>query len=62
MLELLYGYRVSQAIHVAATLALAEGLCTGPQTATELAGQTGTHPGSLSRLLRALAAAGVLEA
>ena len=62
LLELLNGYRVSQAIHVAATLGLAELLGTGPQTAAELAGQTGTHPGSLARLLRALAAAGVLEA
>jgi hypothetical protein len=59
--ELVNGYRVSQAIHVAATLGLADLLADGPRTSDELAAETETHAPSLYRLMRALAAAGVLH-
>jgi O-methyltransferase domain/Dimerisation domain len=59
--DLVLGYRVSQAIHVAATLGIAERLGGGPRTSDELAEDTGSHPDTLYRLLRALAAAGVLH-
>ncbi|MFC4453035.1 methyltransferase [Deinococcus sonorensis] len=60
LLTLLNGYRVSQALHVAATLGIADLLAGGPLASAELAERTGSHPGSLYRLLRALADAGVL--
>ena len=49
------GYQVSQAIHVAATLGIADLLADTSRTADELATATGTHPPTLYRLLRALA-------
>src|SRR4051794_38148465 len=55
------GYQVSQAIHVAAVLGLADELAAGPRASDDLAAATGTHPGALYRLLRALAAVGLLE-
>ena len=58
--RLLQGYRVTQAIHVAATLGIADLLADGPRTAAELAADTGTHAPTLARLLRALASVGVL--
>lgn len=57
--RLVDGYRVSQAIHVAAVLGIADVLAGGPRTTPELAAMTGTHEPSLYRLLRALAAEGV---
>jgi len=57
--RLLSGYRITQAIHVAAVLGIADQLADGPRTADELAESTGTHPDTLYRVLRALAAAGV---
>jgi hypothetical protein len=57
--RLLTGYRVSQALYVAAKLGLADLLRDGPRTADDLAVVTGTHPRSLYRLLRALASVGV---
>lgn len=48
-----------EAIHVAARLHIAEALADGSRTVDELAEITGTHPGSLHRLLRALACIGV---
>jgi hypothetical protein len=48
-----------QAIHVAASLRLAEALAEGPRTVTQLAEVTGTHAPSLYRLLRALAHIGI---
>jgi DNA-binding IclR family transcriptional regulator len=59
--RLIDGYKVSQAIHVAATLGIADLLADGPRGSDDLAAATETHPGSLHRLLRALAAVGVLE-
>jgi hypothetical protein len=59
--QLINGYRISQAIHVAASLHIADHLVNGPRTSRELAAATTTHPDALHRLLRALAAAGVLH-
>ena len=59
--RLINGYQVSQAIHVAATLGIADELAAGPRTSDDLAEATAMHPRSLYRLLRALASAGVLE-
>jgi hypothetical protein len=53
------GYQVSQAIHVAATLGIADLLKDGPRSADELAEATGTHASALYRILRALASVGV---
>ncbi|GIJ61219.1 methyltransferase [Virgisporangium aurantiacum] len=61
LLGLINGFRISQALHVAAVLGLSDHLADGPRTAAELAAVTGCHPGSLHRLLRALATAGVYE-
>lgn len=55
------GYQASQAIHVAATLGVADQLADGPRTSDELAEALGAHVDSLYRLLRALAALGVLR-
>lgn len=57
--ELINGYQVSQAIHVAATLGIADLLAAGSRSADELAAETDTHAPSLYRLLRALASVGV---
>jgi hypothetical protein len=59
--RLLAGAQVSQAIHVAATLGVADLLSAGPRSSEELAAETGAHAGSLYRLLRALASVGVLR-
>jgi hypothetical protein len=47
---LVSGYQVSQAIHVAATLRIADLLAEGARTSDELADPTETHPDSLYRL------------
>lgn len=52
-------YQACQAIHVAATLGIADLLKDGPRSADELADDTGTHAPTLYRLLRALASVGV---
>jgi ubiquinone/menaquinone biosynthesis C-methylase UbiE/predicted transcriptional regulator len=59
MSRLLTGYWMSQALHVAAQLGVADLLKDGPQTVAHLAESTGTHARSLYRLLRALASEGV---
>jgi len=59
--RLVSGYQVSQALHVAATLRIADLLADRPQTSDELAAATGAHADALYRLLRALAAVGVFE-
>ena len=55
------GYWVSQMVHVAAKLGLADYLADGPVTADELANSTGTHARSLYRLMRALASVGIFS-
>jgi hypothetical protein len=59
--RLIDGYQVSQAIYVAATLGIADLLAGGARDSADLASETQTHPHALYRLLRALAAVGVLE-
>jgi hypothetical protein len=53
-------YWVSRAVYAAAKLDLADRLAKGPRTAAELAAETGMHAPSLHRLMRTLAALGVL--
>lgn len=61
LMWLTIGYQVSQAIHVAATLGIADLLHSGPRSSIDLAVETGTHQPSLYRLLRALAAVEVFR-
>lgn len=48
------GIIAAQAIYVAAKLRIADLLASGPKTIAELASESGTHPPTLERLLRAL--------
>jgi hypothetical protein len=59
--RLIVGFQVSQAIHVAATLGIADLLAESPRTSDELAVATDSDAASLYRLLRALAAVGVFR-
>lgn len=60
MLRLISGFWSSRALFAAARLGLPDQFDDGAaRTAGELAAATGTHPGALYRLLRALAGAGV---
>lgn len=52
-------YQVSQAIHVAAVLGLADFLRDGPESSERLAELTGSDEGALCRLIRSLAGFGV---
>jgi O-methyltransferase domain/Dimerisation domain len=61
LMRLVNGFRVSQAIHVAATLGIADLLKEGPRSSNDLAAATNSDPGTLYRLLRALAAAGLFH-
>src|SRR3569832_1614651 len=61
LMRLINGYQVSQALHVAATLGVADHLKDGPKPSDALAAACGAHPPSLYRLLRALAAVGVFR-
>jgi hypothetical protein len=61
LLRLINGFQISQALHVAASLAVADYLKDGPKSADALARACGAHPRSLYRLLRALAAVGVFH-
>jgi hypothetical protein len=61
LLRLANGHQVARAIQVAAELGIGDELASGPQGVEELAAATSTHEPSLYRLLRALAAAGVLR-
>jgi len=60
LLELIAMRHVSQALHVAAVLGIADLVAKQTKTSAELAQATGSHPGSLYRILRTLVAAGVL--
>lgn len=53
-------YYVSRAVHAAAELGIADLMAAGPRDAAALAQATGTHTDSLRRVLRLLAAHGVL--
>ena len=61
LMRLVNGYQVSQAIHVVATLGIADLLMEGPRTSDDLAAAAGAHPRALYRVLRALAAVGVFR-
>jgi hypothetical protein len=61
MHHLLAGGWVAQIIYTAAELGLADHFGEGAQDVASLASATATHPPSLSRLLRALAAVGVVH-
>jgi hypothetical protein len=56
---LINGYRITQAIHVAAVLRISDLLLDGPRSAEELAASTEADATALRRVLRALAAEGV---
>ena len=59
LLRMTNAFQASQAIHVAATLGIADLLENGPRSVEELAEATGTHAPTLYRLLRALTSVGV---
>ena len=59
MYGILNAHALVQALHVAATLRIADLLADGPQTVEELARASSSHAESLYRLLRMLAGAGV---
>jgi len=61
LMRLINGYQVSQALHAAATLGVADQLKDGPKPYNAVAQACGAHPLSLYRLLRALAAVGVFH-
>ena len=61
LLGLINGFQITQAIRVASTLRIADHLNDGARSAAELASLTKSHPDSLYRLLRALAAVGVFR-
>ena len=61
LMRLINGYQVSQALHVAAMLGVADQLKDGPRSYEIVAQACGAHPPSLYRLLRALAAVGIFH-
>jgi hypothetical protein len=60
LIQMATGYWVSRIVYAAAKLDLADRLADGPKSAAELAGSTETDAPSLHRLMRALAALGIL--
>lgn len=56
---MVFGYRLSQALHVAAVLGISDLLAEGPRTIDDLASAANADADSLGRMLRALAAHGV---
>ena len=60
LLQVITGYASAQIVHVAAQLGLADLLTDGPRSVEDLAAATGTHAPSLARLVRALAALGIV--
>src|SRR5262245_30839197 len=58
--RLIIGYRLSQAIAVAAEVGIADLLKDGPRSAEDLARRTSVHAPSLYRVLRLLASEGLL--
>lgn len=57
----IYGFMISQVIHTAVELYIPNRLRHGPTSSADLAAMIGTNPGATHRLLRALAAIGVLN-
>ncbi|MHB8577389.1 MAG: methyltransferase [Dehalococcoidia bacterium] len=60
MFDFVVHYGSAQVVHVAAQLGLADLLADGPRRIEELAAATSTHAPSLARLLRMLAALGII--
>jgi hypothetical protein len=58
--SMLFGLRVAQSISVAASMGIPDALATGPRASEDLASELGAHARTLYRLLRMLAAAGIL--
>src|SRR5260370_7203497 len=58
--QMILGFQVSQCLHVAAKLGIADLLKNGPMSGRELAVATRTEPAALDRFLRALSSHGVL--
>jgi Dimerisation domain len=54
LLDLIQGAVVTQALHVAAKLGIADVLCDGPLSADEISSRVGSDPTATHRLLRAL--------
>lgn len=61
LMQLINAFEASRAVHVAAALDLAGALRNGPAKAEALAARTGAHPDALQRLMRSLAALGILK-
>jgi hypothetical protein len=61
LMRLAMGFRASQAIHAAVTLGIPDLLAGGVRASDDLASEAGADPDALYRLLRTLAAMGVLE-
>ena len=61
LMRMINGYQVSQALHIAATLGVADQLKDGPKSYRAVAKACQAHPLSPYRLLRALAAIGVFH-
>lgn len=59
--RILAGVRLSQAVTVAASLGVPDALADGPRSAEEVAAAVGGHPTTTYRLLRTLAAGGILH-
>jgi hypothetical protein len=55
------GYTYAAALRAAAALRVADHLTDGPRSAADLAAATGTRPGALARILRLLAARGIMD-
>jgi hypothetical protein len=61
LMDLIQSQRITAILYAAARLGIADLLAEGPATGERLAEQTGTHPPSLRRLLRALVTVGICE-
>src|ERR1700737_26503 len=61
IMPLIGAFTIARLVHLAADLAPADKIVDKSKSAADLAAETGTHPQALYRVLRALAAFGVLE-
>ena len=61
LVEMMRAYQVSQALHVAVALRIADHLADGPKGCTALAQAAGVQPDALYRVMRTLASRGVFE-
>jgi len=61
LLDVLAGFWTGRAVYIAAKLGIADLVKDGPKSVKDLASMTGTHAGSLYRVMRALASIGWFE-